>query len=113
MRRILFTAALALAAMTPATASAQACTDATAMTGYMPYYQGCRGSFSGNINGSASEMNYLASQFGYTWFYQGKSDNGGFGPFKSNPEATTGTLTFDAPVYGLFVVGIKASNQYS
>ncbi len=73
----------------------------------------CRGPFTGNLNGSASEMTDLHTYFGNLWTYHGKSDDAGFGPFTGNPSSTTGTLTFDAPVTGLFVIGLKASNSYS
>jgi len=78
----------------------------------------CRGSFGGNINGSSSETAFLnttwSSLVGGSFTYLGKSDDGGNGPFTGNPQVdTNGTLTFDAPMSGWFVIGLKASNQFS
>ena len=74
----------------------------------------CRGAFVGNLNGNASEASYLASQWGGSWSYAGKSDDAGNGPFTGNPQVSFGgVLTFDTPITGDFVIGLKASNQYS
>ena len=73
----------------------------------------CAGSFVGNINGSAGELADLATYFSGTWVYEGKSDDGGNGPFTGNPTSTSGTLTFDDPISGAFVIGLKAANNYS
>lgn len=74
----------------------------------------CAGSFSGNINGDASEATFLNGQFGGTFSFVGKSDDSGNGPFTSNPGVSTnGTLTFDSALTGTFVIGLKAANQYS
>lgn len=50
---------------------------------------------------------------GLTWSLAGKSDDGGNGPFTSNPETTAGKLTFDSPATGAFVLSLKASNYFS
>lgn len=92
-----------------AVAQAEDCNDTTTSPGYLS----CAGSFSGNINGNASELTDLAGLFGGTWSYGGKSDDAGHGPFVSNPGGPSGTLTFDTPVTGTFVIGLKASNHYS
>ena len=77
----------------------------------------CRGSFVGNINGSPSETAYLDAQWsaltGGSFDYLGKSDDAGNGPFTSNPGGTSGTLTFDTPITGWFVIGLKAATNYS
>lgn len=74
----------------------------------------CRGSFAGNINGNASEVAYLDAQFGASFSYLGKSDDAGNGPFTGNPQVrTNGTLTFDSPISGEFVIGLKAARNYS
>jgi hypothetical protein len=73
----------------------------------------CAGSFEGNINGSAGELADLSTYFSGTWMYEGKSDDGGNGPFTDNPTSTSGTLTFDDPISGVFVIGLKAANNYS
>jgi hypothetical protein len=77
----------------------------------------CKGSFVGNINGDAAETTFLDATWGATaggsFDYLGKSDDAGNGPFTGNPSGTSGTLTFDTPITGWFVIGLKASNQYS
>jgi hypothetical protein len=74
----------------------------------------CAGSFGGNINGNASEATFLNSEFGSTFTYVGKSDDAGNGPFTGNPEVNlNGTLTFDSAISGMFVIGLKAANNYS
>ncbi|MCC6244118.1 MAG: PEP-CTERM sorting domain-containing protein [Gemmatimonadaceae bacterium] len=117
MKSLLTTTAAALLLALPSQVRAQVvenCTAATMMTAPAPPYIACRGSFSGNINGDVSETNYLTSQFGGTWGWVGKSDDGGNGPFTANPTTPSGTLTFDPPgISGMFVLGIKASNRYS
>jgi hypothetical protein len=113
MRNALRTAALfAALSIVPTVSNAQACTAATVMTSAGGYVS-CAGSFTGNLNGSAGELSQLATLFGNSWTYLGKSDDTNGGPFTANFGTTSGTLTFDSPVFGLFVVGIKASNSYS
>lgn len=73
----------------------------------------CEGSFVGNINGSANELTDLGTLFTGTWTYSGKSDDATGGPFTGNPSGTSGTLTFDSPISGTFVIGLKAANNYS
>lgn len=74
----------------------------------------CLGSFSGNINGSQSELDFLQTSFGTEFTFLGKSDDALSGPFTSNPEVSqNGTLTFDAPMTGTFVIGLKAARNYS
>jgi len=108
-----FIAVLAAAVVMPVAANAQACTAATQITGLAGYLR-CQGSYVGNLNGSASELTQLSSLFGRTWRYDGSSTDTNFGPFTSNPnQASSGTLTFDGPQTGLFVLGIKAANRFS
>ena len=78
----------------------------------------CEGSFVGNINGNASEATFLNATWGATaggtFSFLGKSDDAGNGPFTGDPDvATLGTLTFDAPITGWFVIGLKAANNFS
>lgn len=74
----------------------------------------CRGSFGGGLGGVASEAAYLAAQWGGSWSYAGKSDDGGSGPFTGNPQvAFAGVLAFDTPISGDFVLGLQAGAQYS
>jgi hypothetical protein len=103
-------AAVTVAALS-APALAEDCTDTT-FSVLAPV--ACTGSFSGNIHGAPSELSYLGSVFGGSFTYAGKSDDGGHGPFTSSPSgATNGTLTFDTPIVGNFVIGLKAANNYS
>ena len=99
------------ALFTPWAAWAENCTD----TGFVSQPAAeCRGSFNGSLNGSASELAYLATQWGGSWSYAGKSDDSGNGPFTGNPQvAFSGVLGFDTPVSGDFVIGLKAGPQYS
>jgi hypothetical protein len=74
----------------------------------------CLGSFSGNINGNASEATFLTTNFGGTFVYAGKSDDSNSGPFTSNPGVSTnGVLTFDSAISGSFVIGLMSANQHS
>lgn len=104
-------AALLAGALFAGSASAEICTNTTfsALAS-----SDCAGSFVGNINGSASEITFLNAEFGNMFTYAGKSDDAGNGPFTSNPEVSMGgTLTFDSPILGTFVIGLKAANNYS
>lgn len=94
---------------TPALAENCALTTFTALAS-----TACAGSFVGNINGSATEVTFLNSTFGGSFTYTGKSDDAGNGPFTGNPTVSTlGTLTFDSPLLGMFVIGLKAADNYS
>ncbi len=120
MLKYVIRAALASALLgLPSVAQAQApaptenCASANLMITPAPPYVDCRGAFSGNINGNISETNYLTSEFGGTWVWVGKSDDAGNGPFSAGVSGTSGTLMFDAPITGMFVLGIKAASNYS
>ena len=115
MKRSLLTAAIVALAL-PAIAGAQSlpdCSSAANMITPMPPYVSCAGAFGGNINGSAGELTQLTSLFGGVWTWSGQSGDTGFGPFSSAPSGNTGTLNFDVPITGMFVVGIKAASNYS
>jgi hypothetical protein len=74
----------------------------------------CLGSFKGNINGSASELDTLAARWHETFAYAGKSDDDDAGPFTSSPNGKQHvTLTFDHALVGDFVIGLKAADWYS
>lgn len=106
--RTLLAAGLALAS---AAASAENCGDTVWGT---PFYLRCAGSFDGALVGDSSELQALTSAFGGTWEFIGRSDDAGFGPFTSNPQvAFNGTLSFDEPVSGAFVLGIVSAGKYS
>ena len=87
-------------------------------------YSDCWGAWVGNLNpSSAAAVSALIAlapaagdhngDFGLALTYQGKSDDGGNGPFTSNPGTTSGTLTFDTAQKGLFVLGLKAATNFS
>jgi hypothetical protein len=82
----------------------------------------CAGSFDGNDNGApsytmADVLDTLAHYFGGTasdWSLDGKSDDPGNGPFSNNPDTVgSGTLIFDSPVNGSFVITLKSANNWS
>lgn len=87
------------------------CADSGVTTGNAGYL-GCQGSFSGNL---APGQTNAATFSGYgTFSLVGKSDDTGLGPFASSSGAgTSGTLSFDTPQAGLFVLGIKGGPTYS
>lgn len=91
------------------------CTAATTMTSFVGYLD-CRGAFSGNINGSGSELTQLNGFGGVwagAWTWQGKSDDAGNGPFAGAPVTASTSINFDTPTVGKFVIGIKQANFYS
>ena len=98
--------------------SAQAATFVTCnqsvLTVGNPGYLDCRGPIGGNVNGNAAEATFLSSVWGNTWTWQGKSDDSNAGPFTVDQSgATSGTLSFDSPIKGLFVLAIKGGPDYS
>ncbi|MGA1627125.1 MAG: PEP-CTERM sorting domain-containing protein [Prochlorothrix sp.] len=84
-------------------------------------YLACSGAYEGNdSNDQVNVMNALASlgsDLGLTgdWGYDAadKSDADGNGVFTSNPDISSGTLSFDSPMYGIFAVALKAADYYS
>ena len=121
MRRNLFiTAIAAVALLAPRVVSAQltltspVCTNGSALTIMMA--TSCKGAYVDNNLTSVNKpliITQLNTDFGGNWSLLGSSDEGGFGPFTSNPKDTTGTLTFDTPISGAFVLAIKAGDQFS
>jgi hypothetical protein len=114
MRKSLaFSLLLGASLMLPKLASAQSCTDVTTF----PMYISCAGAFGGNIgdgNNLSGELTQLSNLFGSTYTYVGQTGDTNFGPFANDPSGSaSGTLTFDTSLSGLFVVGIKASDNYS
>jgi hypothetical protein len=78
----------------------------------------CLGSYSGNDvpNNEAWILATLNGAWapGTDWSTIGKSDDApNNGPFQGNPEATTGTLVFDAPITGDFAISLKGGNFFS
>ena len=122
MRRNLFiTAIAAVALLAPGTVSAQLtltspmCTNGSALSILMA--TSCKGAYNDNnltVVNRPLVITQLNTDFGGNWSLLGSSDEAGtFGPFISNPGASTGTLTFDTPISGAFVLALKAGNQFS
>jgi hypothetical protein len=80
-----------------------------------PAANDCGGSFAGNNqNQEADVLAYIQTTWGQTFTDQGSSDTPvSFGPFTSNPDTGTGTLTFDFPIDQAFVLTLKSGNQFS
>jgi hypothetical protein len=80
-----------------------------------PNYTACGGSFEGNDkNQQADVLAHISTTWGQTFTFQGSSDTAlTFGPFTSDEQGTTGTLTFDFPMDSAFVLSLKAGNQFS
>ena len=113
LRRSAIAAAL-LAAGASAQAALTLVTPACTASVLTPNYTDCGGSFDGNnMNQEADVLAFISSEWGQTFTFQGSSDGPANGPFTSNPNGTTGTLTFDSAMDGPFVLALKASNQFS
>ncbi|MEB3272259.1 MAG: PEP-CTERM sorting domain-containing protein [Prochlorothrix sp.] len=115
-------AALAMAAPAQAAMIGGDCGDSTIDAVTTGTYLGCSGAYEGNdSNDQENVMNALStlgSNLGLasgTWGYDSddKSDADGNGVFTSNPGGSSGTLSFDSPMYGIFAVALKASTYYS
>jgi hypothetical protein len=74
----------------------------------------CSGAWSGNINNQTTDVNAeLAAAFGGTYTLLGYSNDTNNGPFSNGSAATSGTLNFDLPITGEFIIGLKAGNAFS
>lgn len=108
-----------LSAPTSAQAQLVQSTPICSAAAFTPVFAACGGSFEGNIDNQLTSINAFIGSKG--WLvgstFAGTSDpsngNAGFGPFTSSPNTPTGTLTFDAPISGSFVLGLKAANTFS
>jgi len=116
IRTLLFSAlgigtlALASAHAAPPVGPAVSCENSLAIVGNAAYAGQCQGSFKGNI----AEGKVATAIFGdMSFFLAGTSADAG-GGFANHPDDQfTGTLELDAPITGLFVLGIKGANSYS
>jgi hypothetical protein len=115
---VLTVAAVALAlpapsqAQTPTPAGTD-CEFMAALTSFNPDAFACEGAFVGNdMHYQDFIKNLMVSQWGFTNpEFLGKSDDeGGNGPFTGNPGGGTGTLTFDVPRSGDYVLVLKSGN---
>lgn len=110
---VVFVVASATSWAAPRTPPTVSCADSAATVGNAGYVD-CAGAFGGNVMGDASEAGYLTSVWGGDWTWLGKSDDAGSGPFAAGYDGvTSGTLVFDAPIQGLFVLAIKGGPTYS
>lgn len=74
----------------------------------------CLGATSGGLTGAASELATLSAQWGQAWTFAGSSADTDFGPFAGNPQVSfNGTLAFDEPHTGFFVIGLVSSGKNS
>lgn len=109
-------AALALSALSFSASAALSSTSPSCVLSILnPTYTACGGSFAGNnSNQTADVLAYISSTWGLTATDLGSSDTAGtFGPFTSDETGTTGTLTFDTPQDGPFVLSLMSANQFS
>jgi opacity protein-like surface antigen len=104
-------ASFASTAMAAAAPPPVVCSDSAATTGNAGYIS-CQGPTAGNI---APGQTHTATFAGYgTFALVGSTDFPAAGPFASDPGGvTSGVLTFDNAVKGLFVLGIKGGPDYS
>jgi hypothetical protein len=103
-----FAAAPAFAALTSVAPPNCANTDVT------PNSFACSGAWGGNdANQQADVLAELNNLLADTWSLSGKSDDANNGPFTGNPEAGSGTLTFDSAMSGNFAIALKSGNQFS
>ena len=123
MKRSTLVRLFAALALSPAAVLAQnvagQCEDALFMVGHAAYLD-CRGAYDGNINGSAGELAQLEGFGGLwdaEWTWSGKSDDSNGGPFVGAPSGGTAAyhkvVSFDSPITGMFVIGIKQANFFS
>lgn len=79
-----------------------------------PAYTSCSGAWAGNDKNQQTDvLAAITTLTGGTGTFLGASDDSGSGPFTSNPTGTTGTLTFDTPFTGSFVLSLKAADNFS
>ena len=109
-RVLLTSSALVALGLTSSAYAAVSCGDSFA-TVSNPGYVSCQGPVSGNI---APGQTNVATFGGIDYALVGKSDDANAGPFQLDfPGASSGTLTFDAPIAGFFVLGLKGGPDYS
>jgi len=97
------------------------CNNASAITQLTPDAIACSGAWDGNnLNQQAAVLSQLQADFGSyvapgaTWAYGGSTAGAvPSGPFASAIGTSTGTINFASPIYGLFAMALKASNEFS
>lgn len=94
------------------TTTGLACTNGNALV--LMGAASCSGAWSGNINNQTADVNAeLTTAFGGNYTFYGYSNDANNGPFTGNPSTNNGTLTFDLPITGQFILGLKAGNSFS
>ena len=75
----------------------------------------CSGAWAGNnVNQEADVLQSIFDTWGVTASYQGTTDSGmSNGPFSNVDGTANGSVTFNAPLSGTFILALKASNQFS
>jgi len=104
----------AIAAL-PANAALVSTTPACSAGTTSPAYTSCSGAFVGNDKNQQTDVLAAITSLtgGRTGTFLGSSDDANFGPFTSNPETTSGTLSFDSALSGGYVLSLKAANNFS
>jgi hypothetical protein len=120
-----FAALAALSLSLPTAAQAQltptglACDYMVTLSAFNPDAAACLGAYLGNnVNQEADVLAAIQaawSGFGFTpATYLGTTDEGQTsGPFSSVPSGSSGTLAFDTPLTGNYVLALKTSNAFS
>jgi hypothetical protein len=84
------------------------CDDSARTTENPSYLGGCTGSNDGFFTADGmAPLDYLFSIWEEPFYYIGRSDDPGNGPFTENPGTKTGTLYFKAPQKGYFAVWLQ------
>jgi len=92
------------------------CEYMAALTAFSPDAADCLGAFQGN---DAQHVNDILTAISAEWGmgdaeYLGKTDSGQTGgPFSSVPGGSSGWLVLDSPLYGDYVLALKAANSFS
>jgi hypothetical protein len=93
-----------------------ACDYLVTLSTFDPDAAQCLGAYAGNNVGQESDiLAAIASAWGMSGAqYLGTTDAGQTaGPFSSVPDEISGTLVFDSPLSGSYVVALKAANSFS
>lgn len=75
----------------------------------------CTGSWAGNnVNQQSDVLAHILATWGVNATYQGTTDAGMTGgPFSNVDGSATGSVTFNTPLSGTFILALKAANQFS
>jgi len=105
------TLAVPAQAQTP-TLTGLSCEFMAALTSFNPDAADCRGAYAGNDMHYISFIeNLMETQWGFSdASFLGSNDDSGFGPFSNAPNGGTGTLNFDVPLSGDYVLVLKSGN---